>query len=92
MIDKGRHRHGRRPRPVEYAAGHVPNARAAARSTASRPAGQLPSGKPIIFVCATGQRSALAAELAAAFGGDADLYNLEGGNVAWQEAGLPVDL
>ena len=48
--------------------------------------------KKIIFVCAVGQRSALAAEMAAAAGLPADrLFNLEGGTDAWRKAGEPVE-
>ncbi len=53
---------------------------------------ELPAGKKIIFVCAVGQRSALAAEMAAAAGLPADrLYNLEGGTDGWRKAGEPVE-
>ena len=46
--------------------------------------------KPVMFICAKGQRSAVAAEFAAA-AGFTDLYNIEGGTDAWVEAGLPVE-
>ena len=48
--------------------------------------------KKIVFVCAVGQRSALAAEMAAAAGLPADhLYTLDGGTEAWRKAGEPVE-
>ena len=43
----------------------------------------------IIFTCAVGVRSALAAELAAAFGYK-NLYNLEGGTDAWVASKYPI--
>ena len=46
----------------------------------------------MIFVCAVGQRSALACEMAAAGGVPADrLYNLQGGTDAWVKAGEPLE-
>jgi rhodanese-related sulfurtransferase len=51
---------------------------------------ELPAEKDLIFVCAVGQRSALAAEMAAA-AGLTRLFNLEGGTEAWINAGQPVD-
>jgi rhodanese-related sulfurtransferase len=45
----------------------------------------------VLFICKSGQRSALAAEFATAAGlDDKDLYNVEGGTTAWAEAGLPT--
>jgi rhodanese-related sulfurtransferase len=53
---------------------------------------ELPKDKKIVFVCEVGQRSALAAELAAAAGLPAEqLYNLDGGTAAWKKAGEPVE-
>ena len=46
--------------------------------------------KPMMFICAKGQRSAVASEFAAA-AGFTDLYNVEGGTDAWLEAGLPSE-
>lgn len=48
-------------------------------------------GKEVLFICRSGQRSALAAEFATAAGlDDLPLYNVEGGTLAWVEAGLPT--
>ena len=52
--------------------------------------GDLPKDKPIVFYCAGGVRSALAAELAASIGTPGPLYNMEGGIEAWKAASLPV--
>ncbi len=53
---------------------------------------QIAGGKdqPIMFICAKGQRSAVACEFAAALG-FSDLYNVEGGTDAWIAAGLPIE-
>jgi rhodanese-related sulfurtransferase len=76
--------------PFEYNSGHVPNATLIPVNSVYARREDLPKDKEIIFVCAVGQRSALAAEMAAA-AGLTKLYNLEGGTDAWVKAGLPVE-
>ncbi len=46
--------------------------------------------KPIIVVCRSGNRSATACSLLGKEG-FAQVYNLSGGIMAWQKAGLPVE-
>jgi rhodanese-related sulfurtransferase len=54
--------------------------------------GPIKRYKKIVFVCAVGQRSALAAEMAAAAGLPADhLYTLDGGTDAWRKAGETIE-
>jgi rhodanese-related sulfurtransferase len=78
--------------PGEYQAGHIPNARLIPVNSVFARKDELPKEEKILFVCAVGQRSALAAELAAAAGFPADkLYNLNGGTDAWRKAGEPVE-
>jgi rhodanese-related sulfurtransferase len=48
----------------------------------------VPSGRPVIVVCRTGRRSAIAAGKLRDAGLDA--RNLTGGMTAWAQAGLPV--
>ncbi len=49
------------------------------------------ANKEVLFICKSGQRSALAAEFATAAGlDDLPLYNVEGGTTAWVEAGFPT--
>lgn len=79
----------------EYAGGHVPGAPLIPHmSVFARIAEveQVAGGKdqPVMFICAKGQRSAVAAEFAAA-AGFTKLYNIEGGTNAWIEAGLPIE-
>lgn len=50
--------------------------------------GLLPKDKPIIFICRSGKRSATACALAEDEGLTA--LNMDGGMLAWQEAGLPL--
>lgn len=74
----------------EYARDHIPNA-------ALVPLGQIISRPQevikeddLVFVCEVGQRSAVAAEMAAALGKQR-VFNLEGGMQGWRGAGLPVE-
>lgn len=78
--------------PHEYAGGHVPGAALIPVNSVFERREELPKDGTIIFVCAVGQRSALACEMAAAAGFQADvIYNLEGGTEAWIQAGEPVE-
>ena len=76
--------------PHEYAAGHVPGAPLIPVNTVYARRAELPKDKDVIFVCAVGQRSALASEMAAA-AGLTRIFNLEGGTEAWIKAGEPVE-
>jgi rhodanese-related sulfurtransferase len=75
--------------PHEYNAGHVPGAKLIPVNTVYARREELPGDKDLIFVCAVGQRSALACEMAAA-AGLTRLFNLEGGTDAWIKSGMPA--
>ena len=90
LIDEGAHVIDVRD-PHEYQAGHVPGATLIPVNSVFARREELPKDGKIVFVCAVGQRSALACEMAAAAGYQADvLYNLEGGTDAWIKAGEPA--
>lgn len=74
----------------EFSGGHVPNAKHIPVATVFARRDEIPEDKDLLFVCAVGQRSALACEMAAA-AGFTRLFNLEGGTDAWVKAGFPVD-
>ena len=76
--------------PNEYAGGHAPGARLVPLNTIFTNPDQIEPDKPAVFICQVGQRSALAAEYAAAIG-RRDLYNVEGGTDGWRQAGLPIE-
>lgn len=76
--------------PDETKTGHIPGAVLMPVNSVFSRAGELPKDKDIIFVCAVGQRSALAAEIAAAMG-LTKLFNIEGGTEAWKAAGYPLE-
>ncbi len=76
--------------PHEYAAAHVPGAKLIPVNTIINHKDEIPDAGDLVFICAVGQRSALACEYAAALGKQ-NLYNVEGGTDAWVRAGLPVE-
>ena len=74
----------------EYAKGHIPGVELAPLAEFLADPEKYADQDGLIFVCAVGQRSAVAAEMAAALG-HTELYNLEGGTIAWADAGLPIE-
>ena len=77
--------------PNEFKGGHIPNAR-------NVPVGQIEErmkdleklkSKPILLVCATGNRSAAACATLHKAGFE-QVYALAGGMGAWQQAGMPT--
>lgn len=80
--------------PHEYAEVHASGVRLIPVNTVIGEVKQLrdfAGDKEVLFICKSGQRSALAAEFATAAGlEDIALYNVEGGTLAWVEAGLPT--
>ncbi|MCH1865519.1 rhodanese-like domain-containing protein [Nocardioides sp. CFH 31398] len=75
--------------PDEYAAGHVPGA-------TSMPMGRLPSrldeldrSRPVLVVCASGNRSSAMTDVLLAHGFEA--RSVAGGTHAWVESGRPVE-
>lgn len=80
--------------PHEYAEVHASGVRLIPVNTVIGEVKQIrefAGDKEVLFICKSGQRSALAAEFATAAGlEDLALYNVEGGTLAWVEAGLPT--
>ena len=76
--------------PHEHAEGHVPGSLRIQHMAILPQADKLAKDRPILFICKSGQRSAVAAEFAAALG-LTDIYNVEGGHTAWAEAGYPME-
>jgi rhodanese-related sulfurtransferase len=75
--------------PHEHHDGHVPGSLNIPHMATLSRAAELAKDRPILFICKSGQRSAVAAEFAASLGLD-DLYNVEGGHDAWAKAGYPM--
>jgi adenylyltransferase/sulfurtransferase len=74
----------------EYARDHIPNATLTPLKHIIAEPQKVITSDNIVFVCEVGQRSAVAAELAAA-AGMKHVFNLEGGMQAWRTSGLPVE-
>ena len=74
----------------EHADGHVPGSLNIPHMATLVRAEELAQDSPILFICKSGQRSAVAAEFAASLG-LTDLYNVEGGHDDWAEAGYPME-
>lgn len=77
--------------PVEYQEMHVPFARNVPLSdlNPSALAGQRNGDDPLYFICRSGSRGKQACEKLAT-AGIASVVNVEGGTLAWAEAGLPL--
>lgn len=80
--------------PIEYAEVHVTQARLIPLDSLAPQAliesGQLPNNKPIYILCRSGQRAAKASEQFLK-DGFSNTVVVEGGTLAWIEAGLPVE-
>jgi rhodanese-related sulfurtransferase len=90
MIDRGGVQFIDVREPGEFAGGHAAGATLMPLNTILTNPAQVRHDQPAIFICQVGQRSALAAEMAAATGHTL-VYNVEGGTDAWKDAGLPVE-
>lgn len=74
--------------PFEWEAGRIDGARHIPLNQVMAGDGaDLDSGRPVVLVCRSGNRSELASLMLQARGLEA--YNLEGGMEAWQREGLP---
>jgi rhodanese-related sulfurtransferase len=73
----------------EWEAGRVPGSRHVLLAELPASSESIDRETSIVFVCRGGSRSAMAAEAFRTSGYDA--YNLGGGLVAWEEAGLPLE-
>ncbi len=80
--------------PGEYAEVHANGVRLIPVNTVMGEVKQIrdyAGSKEVLFICKSGARSALAAEYVVAAGlDDLPLFNVEGGTLAWVEAGYPT--
>ena len=93
LIDEGKVRVIDVREPDEWTSGHIPQAtHIPLPQIVNNPEQSLKGDteQPVVFVCAAGQRSAVASEVAAMLGYK-EIYNLEGGTIAWIRSGKPVD-
>jgi rhodanese-related sulfurtransferase len=76
----------------EWDAGRAPRAIHVPLAEVERRLGEIEraaAGRPIVFICRSGRRSAQAARIAAA-GGLEPVSSVDGGMEAWVDAGLPL--
>ena len=80
-------------RPDEWVTGHARDAvHIPVDDVLERADAELPKDKDLLFICAAGVRSGLAAEMASAWEFSQEhLYNVEQGTPVWIEADLPTD-
>jgi rhodanese-related sulfurtransferase len=73
----------------EWEAGHVGGAEHIPLEELPAAAARIDREQPVVFVCRTGSRSALATEVFRASGYEA--YNLAGGLLAWIDSGRAIE-
>lgn len=80
-------------RPDEWVTGHAQGAiHIPVDDVLDRAEAELPKDKDLLFICAAGVRSGLAAEMASALEFPLEhLYNVEEGTPVWIQADLPTD-
>jgi rhodanese-related sulfurtransferase len=77
----------------EWVAGHAPKAIHVPLGDVAERLGEIEkaaAGRPVAFICRSGNRSAQAAQIAVD-GGLRNVINVDGGMGAWVSAGLPLD-
>ena len=74
--------------PAEWRRGHIRGSVNLPLTQLASRLHQLPTGKPVVTVCASGHRSAVAASTLQSAGYPSE--NLKGGIRAWTRAGLPL--
>jgi len=75
--------------PGEWASGHPATAIHIPLGEISNRMHEITQDRPVIVICASGNRSAMAATKLAK-GGLSQVYNFSGGMAAWRSAGLPT--
>ncbi len=73
----------------EFAAGHAKGAACIPLPELERRAADIPTDRPVLVMCQSGGRSALATERLRLLGMD-NISDVQGGFSAWKQAGLPT--
>lgn len=73
----------------EFAAGHAKGATCIPLSDIERRVAEIPSDRPVLLICRSGNRSSMAAEKLRSLGMD-NVFDVKGGFISWKEAGLPA--
>ena len=73
----------------EYAAGHVPGATLIPLGQLPNRLDEIPDDKTVVAVCRSGNRSGQATQFLQQQG--INVHNMQGGMIAWEQAGLEVE-
>ncbi|MBV7388227.1 rhodanese-like domain-containing protein [Pasteurellaceae bacterium TAE3-ERU1] len=76
--------------PNEYASAHIPQARSLPLSQLEHSLAHVPAGRKVVVQCQKGKRGEKGCAIIEQNFPHIELYNLEGGIEAWQQAGLPL--
>ena len=76
--------------PYEFAEGRVAGSLLVPLATVPSRADEFAKDEPVYIVCRSGNRSLVAAEALVAVG-YSDVRNVQGGMIAWEGAGLPIE-
>ncbi len=76
--------------PWEYNEGHIPNVKLIPLGTLPDRMNEIPRDKTVILTCRSGNRSGQAFRFLREQGFD-NVHNMEGGILAWEKQGLPVE-
>ena len=74
----------------EYDAGHIPNVKLIPLGELPNRLNEIPKDKFVVMTCRSGNRSNQATQFLRSKGFD-NVHNMQGGILAWQKAGLPVE-
>jgi len=74
----------------EYDAGHIPNVKLIPLGELPNRVNEIPKDKFVVMTCRSGNRSGQATKFLRDKGFD-NVHNMQGGIVAWQKAGFPVE-
>lgn len=77
--------------PAEYKEKHIPGVRNVPLDEIEKRAGEFVGKKTLYIHCRSGNRGRQAVEKLTKLGVTAELVNVEGGIMAWSEAGLPTN-
>ena len=76
--------------PDEYDAAHIPGITLIPMGEVAARLSEIPTDQEVIVTCRTGNRSAQVVDFLRQQG-FTNVHNMEGGIVAWEEAGYPVE-
>ncbi len=74
----------------EYDEGHIPNVKLIPLGELPNRLNEIPKDKFVVMTCRSGNRSNQATQFLRSQGFD-NVHNMQGGILAWQKAGLPVE-